>query len=145
MVWLVSWFGVALVMPGLDGSSAAVETKSSGLEIVQQFVATFNDHDVDAMMNLVTEDVEWFNINGSKMSVETSGVAALRKGMTGYFVGVPTVRSHVVKSMVSGSFVTIQERVSWTQAEKQRSQASLAVYELRGGLIRRVWYYPAEK
>ena len=46
---------------------------------------------------------------------------------------------------VSGRYVTVRERASWTsKSGEKRSQASLAVYEIRDGLVARVWYYPAE-
>ena len=48
-------------------------------------------------------------------------------------------------SLVSGRFVTVRERASWTsESGEERSQASVAVYEIRDGLVARVWYYPAE-
>jgi hypothetical protein len=51
----------------------------------------------------------------------------------------------VEKMMVSGSFIAVQERAFWTTDKgKEVSQQSLAVYELQDGLIRRVYYFPAE-
>ena len=46
---------------------------------------------------------------------------------------------------MSGSFVAIREHVRWQTETGEKSQAALAVYEVRDGKIRRVWYYPAEK
>jgi hypothetical protein len=33
--------------------------------------------------------------------------------------------------------------VLWTGKSGRRSQAALGVYEVRDGLVKRVWYYPA--
>ena len=64
---------------------------------------------------------------------------------TGYFNALPSARATLESSMVSGSYVTARERASWkTKDGTERSQAALAVYEIRDGLIARVWYYPAE-
>ena len=66
-------------------------------------------------------------------------------GMTSYFESTPSARSIIEDSMVSGRYVTVRERASWkTGSGEERSQASVAVYEIRDGLIARVWYYPAE-
>jgi hypothetical protein len=47
---------------------------------------------------------------------------------------------------IEGSrFVTVRERAFWTtKGGEERSQAAVAVYEIRDSLVERVWYYPAE-
>ena len=65
--------------------------------------------------------------------------------MTSYFDGIPSARSALEESMVSGRFVTVRERASWQDKNgEERSQVSVAVYETRDGRVARVWYYPAE-
>jgi len=39
--------------------------------------------------------------------------------------------------------VTFLERASWTSQKGERTQSSVAVYEVREEKIVRVWYYPA--
>jgi len=88
--------------------------ESSKLKVVQRFVAAFNSHDVDGMMKLVSEDVAWLNVKGNEVDLQTVGRSGTRAAMKGYFASTPTVKSLIVRSMVAGSFVSIQERVSWT-------------------------------
>lgn len=112
--------------------------------VVRKFEAAFNKHDVAAMTALVTDDAQWLSVVGDKLRVETSGKAALVTWLTGYFKSCPSCRSEFESLMVAGSFVTVHERARWESKSGPKAQRSLGVYEVRSGLIRRVWYYPAE-
>jgi hypothetical protein len=63
--------------------------------------------------------------------------------MAGYFASVRDVASVIEHTTVTGPYVAFRERVSWTGKSGRRSQAALGVYEVRDGLVKRVWYYPA--
>ncbi len=141
---IVPVVSLLLATTAIVGNEKIIAPESSKLKVVQEFVAAFNSHDVDGMMKLVSEDVEWLNIKGNEVDLQTVGRSATRAAMKGYFASTPTVKSLIVRSMVAGSFVSIQERVSWKQGSRDASQASLAVYHIQKGLIDRVWYYPAE-
>jgi len=135
---------LGLEVEPLDGRADA-DGSGSPLAAVEALMRAFNAHDVDAMLACVTDDVEWFHVQGASLAVETSGKEALRTGMTSYFEGIPSARSALEKSMISGRFVTVRERASWQDKNgEERSQASVAVYEIRDGRVARVWYYPAE-
>ncbi len=112
---------------------------------VDRLLQAFNDHDVDAMLAGVTDDIGWYYVQDAAVTVEAEGKQALRKGMTGYFKAIPSARSAFEESMVSGAYVTVRERASWRQQEQDLSQSSLAVYQVRDGLVARVWYYPVER
>ena len=112
--------------------------------VVRKFEAAFNKHDVAAMTALVADDVQWLSVNGDKLSVETSNKAALSAWLTSYFKNCPSCHSEFEAVMVAGSFVTVHERAVWEGKSGPKTQRSLSVYEVRNGLIRRVWYYPAE-
>ena len=115
------------------------------LQVVQKLVEAFNAQDVDAMAAQVTEDIEWLSIRGAAISVEAKGKQALREGMASYFESLPTVRSVIESPQISGKYVILRERVHWDQGGSQKSQSSLAIYEIEEGLIARVWYFPAEE
>ena len=128
----------------LDGRADAPGT-TPPLEVVDALMRAFNEHDVDAMLTHVTDDVEWLSVQGAALAVEASGKSALREGMASYFENIPSARSTVEDSILSGRLVTVRERASWTnKSGEDRSQTSIAVYEIHDGLIARVWYYPAE-
>ena len=112
---------------------------------VRAFVDAFNAQNVERMLALVTADVEWISVDGVKLSTETAGKDALRTSMTAYFKGCPTCRSAVEIGTATANRVATVETASWTGAAGPRSQRGLAVYEFKDGLIRRVYYFPAEK
>ncbi len=136
----------------LDGRADA-DPATSPLEVVEALMRAFNEHDVDAMLAHVTEDVEWMSVpaEGASLAVEATGKSALRERMMSYFEGIPSARAVIEDWMASSDdggsrFVTVRERASWTSKESgdERSQTSIAVYEIRDSLVARVWYYPAE-
>jgi hypothetical protein len=139
----------ALVLTGCGASERDAPSEmgaiSPVLGIVREHMEAFNRHDVEAMAARVAPDFVWFGVAGEEVTVEARGRAALADGMRSYFAALPSVRSEIEESVVSGSFVAIRERATWTDASgAQRTQASLGIYEIRDGLIQRVWYYPAE-
>ena len=113
--------------------------------VVKQFVAAFNAQDVDAMSELVTEDVQWLSISADKISVETNGKSALRSAMSDYFNGCPTCRSELTAVIATPNRVSAIEVASWKSKDEARRQSGVCVYEFSGGLIRRVYYFPSEK
>ena len=64
--------------------------------------------------------------------------------MEDYFASVPEPRAEIDGMVVSGNFVSVREVAYWLTVEGEVAQASLAIYEVRDGLIYRVWYYPVE-
>ena len=119
--------------------------EASAVEVVKALFAAFNDHAPERMAELVSEDFEIFYVAGSETSLGLRGPEALHQEMTGYFGNYPTVHSEAEIAAVSGSYVACREDVSWQHEGQERSQHSLAVYEVRDGKIRRTWYYPAER
>ena len=130
----------------LSGTLSAQNVDSAKNEQrVRDYVAAFNEQDVDGMLEMVTSEVQWIYITGDKLAVEASGKPALRKSLTGYFKAAPKVTSKLEWIKVTTSRVAALERVSWTTKEGNRSQSSLSVYEFKDGKIHRVYYYPSER
>lgn len=113
-------------------------------EVVERYLAAYNDHDIEAMLELVDPQVQWLSIDGDRISVETEGAGALAEAMRGYFEAVPSTHSSIESMMVSGKRVSVHERAHWESSGQPRSQAALSVYEIADGRIVRVWYFPAE-
>lgn len=111
---------------------------------VREFVGAFNARNVDAMLELADENVQWLSVDGAKVSVETEGKAALRESMGRYFRSCPSCKSSLEWIQSAGSRVTALERASWSGKSGAKSQRSLSVYEFLGGKILRVYYFPAE-
>lgn len=131
---------VALASPEFRQTGSASDQEKR----VRAFVEAFNARNIDAMLELADENIQWMIIDGAKVSVETEGKAALRESMGRYFKSCPSCQSSLEWVQVAGSRVTAMERASWTSKNLARSQKSLSVYEFSGTKILRVYYFPAE-
>ena len=125
--------------------SVTAETPKPNEQRVRDYVSAFNKQDVDTMLGMVSDDIQWLSVAGDKVTVETQGKAKLRESLTAYFKSTPTVKSELEWVQVTASRVAALERAGWQSKSGPKSQASLSVYEFRTGLITRVYYYPAEK
>jgi hypothetical protein len=126
-------------------ASFAADKQKSNEQMVRDYVAAFNGRDVDAMLSMVTEDIQWLTLAGDKLTIETDGKPKLRQSMVAYFKSNPSANSELKWVQVTKSRVAAQEKASWQAKAGPKSQSSLSVYEFRDGLIARVHYYPAEK
>ena len=123
--------------------SNPMEADDNGpLAVVLGQLDAFNRHSAEDLLAWVAPDVAWMNVQEDSVLIEVRGREMLRSFLLTYFEAVPTVRSELEDALVTGDFVAVRERATWTGAEGERSQASLAVFEVRDGLIQRVWYYP---
>lgn len=101
-------------------------------------IEAFNAHDPAAMATLVTDDFELYYVGDDGVAtLATTGREALRQEMVEYFEVQPTVQSEIEGSVGGDRFVAFRERVVG-------GASSLAVYEIGGELLRRVWYFPSE-
>jgi hypothetical protein len=131
---------VSLAVPGSRHTTAGGEQE----KLVREFVEAFNARKIDVMLEMVTEDIQWMMINGSKISIETEGKAPLRESMVRYFSSCSSCKSSLEWIQIAGSRVTAMERASWSGKSGPKAQRSLSVYEFRDGKIQRVYYFPAE-
>ena len=129
----------------------AAVASSALLDPVEGLMAAFNEHDVQAMTQFVHDDLIWSSVTAKTLAIEAQGREALEAGMTDYFASLPSVRSEIEDVHVSGSFVTVGERVHWdvedpsgSGSNEARTQRALAVYHVTEGLIQSVWYFQAE-
>lgn len=133
----------ALISGGWTASPAQAQAGEPAAKLVERFVEAFNRHDVEALVALAHEEIEWLSVAGAEISIETRGKAALAESLAGYFRSCPTCRSAIEVGPASGSFLSALERATWEAGGETRSQTSLSVYEIEDGLVRRVWYYPS--
>lgn len=147
-LWLTLTVALS-VLPFLASTPAALNEQAapdkSNEQIVREFEAAFNKHDAAAMLALLAADAQWLSVKGSQMATEVEGKIALEKWLQGYFKSCPSCRSSFEQVMPAGSYVTVHEKATWESKSGPKMQKSLGVYEVRDGLIRRVWYFPAEK
>lgn len=136
---------LSLVLLMASPATFADDTAMQNEQRVRDYVSAFNQRDLDTMLSMVSDDIQWLNVAGDKITIETSGKAKLRESMTAYFKSNPSAKSQLEWVQATASRVAAQERATWQGKSGQKSQASLSVYEFRAGLISRVYYFPAEK
>jgi hypothetical protein len=131
--------------PSMSFSQQAANATAKQRERVDALIAAFNAHDVDAMLANVDDQIQWLNIEGSKLALEAEGKTELRQSMERYFRACPSCRSSLVWSQSAVSRLTALEQATWMGKNGPMSQSSLSVYEFRGDKILRVYYFPVEK
>lgn len=130
---------------GLVWLVAPLSQATENINIVERFVAGFNQHNIDTMLNEAASDIRWMNISGSTISIETTGSTELKAAMQDYFRQLPEARSELRYISASGDYVQTIEEAFWQSDSKTYSQCSLATYELRDAKIVNVWYLPAHQ
>ena len=114
------------------------------IETIEAQLTAFNAGDVAALAANVAPDFIWYAVDSDRMSIELRGREAFQMSMIRYFDAVPAARAEIDALAQTGEFVAVRERAFWPGEDGQEiSQAALAVYQIRDGLIYRVWYYPA--
>jgi hypothetical protein len=144
---MAAWLCLGLMACATPASSRpAVADAQAPEQVVRDHLSAFNRQDVPALAARVHPDLAWYNVAGDDLEAEVRGRDAFEAAMRGYFAQLPSVRSEVEGLARSGAYVSFRERVRWTSSSGEpRTQTSLAVYEVREGLIRRVWYFPAQQ
>lgn len=114
---------------------------------VRDFVEASNRHDVDAMIAATEPDFRWMQVVGDRVQVEVVGHPQLRSWLEGYFVSTPDARATVGAVTVDGAWVSAVETVEYRDQDQQlQRQSATSVYEFSpSGLIRNVWYFPAQR
>lgn len=125
--------------------SKPTQETSPNQVLVQSYLDAYNAQSLDAMALLMHDDIEWINIEGSEKSVITQGKDILVSELSGYFSPDFQSGSSLSDWNVNGQYVSAMETVAFTRQDGTLgSQASISVYQLENGLIRRVWYFPAQ-
>lgn len=120
----------------LIGNLSAQTTEKS--KFLQDYFDAYNQHNVKMVVDLVAEDFKMYSVMEDTMTVDINGNEELRNWLTNYFKDLPNVTSEMGEISESGNYVSFIETAYWGE---NRSQSSLAVYEIWNGKIKRVWYY----
>lgn len=123
--------------------SPSINASETETRVVESFVEAYNQQDVVAMIKLTTSDVNWMSVESKTLSVITEGQEQLKKAMQSFFENGNHGRSEILNIHRSGDFVHTVEKAIWSSGGEEKSQCSLAVYELKEEKITDVWYYPA--
>jgi hypothetical protein len=109
-------------------------------EVAQRQLDTFNAHDLDAFLLSFTDDVVIHDLLDGSVILE--GIAPFRDRYETVFRERPQVRADVVARIVIGSVVVDRERL--TDADEHPPEDALAIYEIAGDRVRRMWFIEPE-
>ena len=130
--------------PFAHGNTAWLMTPEAIL--LRAYLDAVNRMDAGSVTAMCAENFAWYNVEGDKVAAEVQGREKLREWLTGYFKSIPGVHTEFLAVEQTGPFLTVRERAAWDNKEGRRvSQQALGIYEIRDGLIQRVWYYPSVK
>ena len=128
--------------PFAHGTTAWLTTPEA--VVLRAYLDAYNRHEPDSVAALLSPKVKWLSLDADKLATDGDGREAVRTWLTGYFKSMPDVRSEFLSIEQTGAFLYVRERASWTAKDgTSRSQQAHSVYEIRDGLIERVWYFPS--
>jgi hypothetical protein len=105
--------------------------------VVDRQHAAYNRHDVEAFLATYADSVSVQKLGDT---VPVVGKLRLRESTEAWFAEAPGARTEVLERMVLGPFVVDRQRVTVGSGEPPLD--AIGIYEVREGLIRRVWSIP---
>jgi hypothetical protein len=106
--------------------------------VVDAQFAAFNAHDLEAFASCYTQDVSMLDLSNKQPPIR--GQAALRRAFAYLPHARPGAGVQLVSRMVTGHLVIDQER---PLIPGKAMPDVIAVYEVSGGRIQRVWFPPS--
>jgi hypothetical protein len=97
----------------------------------------YNRHDVEGFLAAYADSVSVHTLGDT---VVLEGKPRLRESTEAWFAQAPGARTEVIERMVLGPFVIDRQRVSG--GPEGSAVEAIGIYEVREGLIRRVWSIP---
>lgn len=88
-------------------------TTTTTLAAIDRFNAAFNQHDVDAVMALMTDDVIFENTSPQPDGERFSGQAEVRAFWERFFAGSPQAHFEAEEITAAGDRCTVRWRYSW--------------------------------
>lgn len=126
--------GLFAVLAGFLGQASASPTGPEA--IVEAQLEAYNARNLDAFLATYAEDAQLFE-HPSKLLA--SGATQMRERYAARFAE-PNLHAVVVKRIVMDNFVIDYEKVTRTFPEGTGTQDAIAMYEVQGTHIARVWF-----
>ncbi|WP_435274852.1 hypothetical protein ACMAZF_16585 [Psychrobium sp. nBUS_13] len=116
----------------------------NNIDILTQYIDDYNQGRLDAMLTVMTADIQWMNIDSNKITTETKNKQQLAQALKPYLKGGNSTQSSLMHAFENGNFVSTLEKASWQSNGQMKSQCSIAIYEFDKNLIKNVWYHAAQ-
>ena len=113
-------------------------------EILNEYFEAFNNHDVNALSAMASEDIRLMSLTPDTMTVDLTGREQMETWLEGYFKSLPNVRSGYSGLIVREPFFSFIETAQWGPDSARKQQSSMATYLIEDDKIQRVWYYYPE-
>lgn len=130
---------ITVFLVGCAGTKPMLQD-SAPERIIQVMVDAYEARDLDAMMAVFDEEIEWMSVEGRKIQLVATGRPALRGMMAENLAQFPDASWQVESMQRSGRFVTTTEYASWDGGASSLRNA--VVYEIVDAQVRRIWFYP---
>lgn len=121
--------------------SCSQETDPQPPDALVQFYEAFNNHDVEAMLELSHDDIRMYSVSGPRISTDIDGKEELRTWLTNYFEEYPEVRSELSGVGRHSNYTSLVETATWGEPDDPVSQSSTVVYNASDSLVVAAWYY----
>ncbi len=109
----------------------------SPVEVAQAQLDAYNARDLDTFCAQFAQDAQIFELGSS--AAATSGLPAIRERYRQLFQSSPALHSDVISRVHLGRAVVDLERITGRMGSSEPFDI-LAIYEIEGGLIRRVHF-----
>lgn len=105
-------------------------------DVVQRQLETFNAHDLEAFLESFTADVVIHDLLDGSLIL--AGIEAFRERYAAVFRDRPAVHAELVGRIVIDAVVVDRERL--TDGDEHPPEDALAIYEVGGDRVRRMWF-----
>lgn len=114
----------------------AMAPTTSTRELLNQFAAATNAHDVAGMMALMTEDCIFENTFPAPDGERFEGQAAVRAFWEELFSSTPSAYFANEETIIQGSRCTVRWRFEWTNADGTTGHVrGIDLFRVRGGKV----------
>lgn len=109
-------------------------------QIVERQLEAFNARDMDGFVRLFAESVVIRDLLDGRTIVR--GIDAFRRRYEEVFETRPLVQAELIGRLEIGSIVIDRERL--TDGDEHPPEDALAIYEVKGGVVTRMWFVQPE-
>lgn len=90
-------------------------------QLCAEFLAPWNDHDVEAAVRTFTEDAVWeFTVGSDPWGTAHAGRTALREAIGAVFAAIPDIHYEVVRYYAAPAHLTMEVLVTGTTSEGKK-------------------------
>ncbi|MEZ4414981.1 MAG: nuclear transport factor 2 family protein [Gemmatimonadota bacterium] len=140
-----------LVMVGMGGLAACASAPSRAPQrgvipahvVIEAYAAAFNRHDPEAMREWLAEDVIWFQLENDGLTEVARGRDEIVGMAVQAFGDLDDLRMEVIPGAKVHEFVHAVEMDSWGAGADRVTATQLVTYQILGGRIARIWFFPS--